>query len=157
MVVVSQVASWGITNPIILASIVVAPAALTAFVAIERRVASPLLPLEFFTRRDFTASVIASFFTNAAYMGAFYITGLMMLRMFDYSATGAVPILSIRPAVFFLASPLGGWVATRRGNRFGAVARSRGSASGCSGRPSAPRWRTRWRRRTSGSRPPPSG
>jgi MFS family permease len=118
---VSQLGEWGIGHPAVLACIVIAPIAVTAFVTVEKRVASPLLPLEFFGRRDFSATVLASFFTSAAYMGAYWLAGLMLINMFGYSPTEAVPILAIRPVVFALGAPLGGTVATRYGNRFGAT------------------------------------
>jgi MFS family permease len=121
MLAVSEIPKWGVTDPAILICLVVAPLAVLAFVHIERRVAAPLLPLEFFGRRDFCASVLASFFSQAAYMGAFWIASLMMINMFGYTPTGAVPILAIRPAIFAMASPLGGLVATRFGNRFSAT------------------------------------
>lgn len=121
MLAVSQAPDWGWDHPLVLGGFVIAPITLRAFVAVERRVASPLLPLELFGRRDFSASVVASFFSSAAYMGAFLVTGLMMKDMFGYSATAAVPILAIRPVVFAIGSPMGGALATRRGNRVSAT------------------------------------
>jgi MFS family permease len=95
---------------------------LAAFVSIERRVREPLLPLEFFRSRDATSSLVGSFLTGASYMGGFFLASLLMVDEFGYSLTSAVPILSIRPALFALASPVGGWLAGRAGNRVAAVA-----------------------------------
>ncbi len=47
---------WG--APLILGSFAAAAALLTLFVAVERRVAHPMLPLRFFGNRDFTGSVL---------------------------------------------------------------------------------------------------
>jgi MFS family permease len=94
---------------------------LVAFVATERRVAAPLLPLDFLGRRDFPASIGASFFSSAAYMGAFFLASLLLLQRFGYSLIGAVPILTVRPILFALASPVGGRLAARYGNRFTAT------------------------------------
>jgi EmrB/QacA subfamily drug resistance transporter len=117
MIIVSQGPEWGFDHVAVLVSIVVAPIGLAAFVAIERRTRAPLLPLEFFRRRDFSASITASFFSSAAYMGAFFIASLLMLERFDYSLTGAVPILTVRPILFAACSPIGGRLAQRFGNR----------------------------------------
>jgi MFS family permease len=122
MVAVNEALDWGIAHPIIVTSAVVSPIAFGAFIAIERRVEAPLLPLEFFRRRDFAASISSSFFSSAAYMGAFFLASLLMLEQFGYSLTGAVPILTVRPVLFALASPVGGRLAGRVGNRVTAAA-----------------------------------
>ncbi|MDH3708133.1 MAG: MFS transporter, partial [Acidimicrobiia bacterium] len=49
-------AGW--TSPLIVGSFVAAATLLVAFVAIERRVEYPMLPLHFFGNRDFTGSVL---------------------------------------------------------------------------------------------------
>ncbi|MEO0492512.1 MAG: MFS transporter [Actinomycetota bacterium] len=49
-------AGWG--SPLIVGSFVLAAALLAAFVAIELRVADPMLPLHFFRQRDFSGSVL---------------------------------------------------------------------------------------------------
>jgi EmrB/QacA subfamily drug resistance transporter len=53
----AQTSSWG--NPITIAFLIAAVALLSAFVAIERRVASPLLPLRVIADRDRGASFLA--------------------------------------------------------------------------------------------------
>jgi EmrB/QacA subfamily drug resistance transporter len=122
MIVVSQGPEWGFDHAAVLVAAVVAPVALIAFIAVERRTRAPLLPLAFFRDRDFSASIGASFFTSAAYMGAFFLASLLMLERFDYSLTGAVPILTVRPVLFALSSPVGGRLAIRFGNRLTAIA-----------------------------------
>jgi EmrB/QacA subfamily drug resistance transporter len=121
MIVVSEGTEWGFGHPAVIVSAVIAPIALVAFVGIERRQRAPLLPLEFFRRRDFSASIAASFFSSAAYMGSFFLASLLMLERFDYSLTGAVPILTVRPILFAAASPAGGRLAQRFGNRITAT------------------------------------
>jgi MFS family permease len=121
MIVVSQTPEWGFSHPAVLISTLVAPIGLVVFISVERRAPAPLLPLVFFRRRDFSASVAASFFTSAAYMGAFFLASLMMLQRFDFSLTGAVPILTVRPILFAAMSPVGGRLALRYGNRATAI------------------------------------
>jgi MFS family permease len=102
-------------------------------VAIERRVTVPLVPLAFFRSRDITSSLLGAFLSSAAYMGAFFLASLLMVKQFGYSLTSAVPILSIRPALFALASPLGGWLTGRAGSRTSAVAGCLVLAAGLTG------------------------
>ncbi len=68
-------AERGWTDPLILATTAGAVALLGAFVAIERRVEHPMLPLEFFKQRDFTGSIaiIATMFF-AAPVAFFFLT-----------------------------------------------------------------------------------
>jgi EmrB/QacA subfamily drug resistance transporter len=101
-------------------------AGLVAFVAVERRVAYPLLPLEFFRRRNFTASMLGSLFSGAAYMGGFVLAPLLLQSVFAYSVSATSLIMLLRPASFSITSPVGGALATRLGERpvavFGASA-----------------------------------
>jgi MFS family permease len=99
LLAVDRVPEWGLRAAPTLVCLVVAAGGLAAFVAIERRVATPLVPLDFFRSRATTSTLVASGLSNAAYMGAFFLASLMMVEQFDYSLTSAVPILSIRPAL----------------------------------------------------------
>jgi MFS family permease len=121
MLALQEGPKWGITHPAVLGSLVVAPLAIVVFVAVERRSDAPLLPLAFFGRRDFSASIVASFFSTGAYMGGYFIATLMVVGLFGYSESGASGILTVRPLTFALASPVGGWLAGRAGTRFATV------------------------------------
>ena len=99
----------------------VSPVALVAFVAVERRVAHPLLPLAYFRQRNFTFAIATQCFTNFAYMGGFVITPLFLqdgvrLRRAPRSAT----LMIARPLAFAITGPLAG---LRRGAGRGAHAR----------------------------------
>jgi MFS family permease len=122
LLAVDRVREWGLLAASTLGCLGAAAAGLGAFVAIERRVAVPLVPLAFLRSRATAATLLGSLLSNAAYMGAFFLASLMMVEQFGYSLTSAVPILSIRPALFAVASPLGGWVTGRAGSRLAAVA-----------------------------------
>src|SRR5680860_1178705 len=58
-------AELGWTHPVVLGLFAIAPAMLWAFVRCERRAEHPLLPLDFFRHRDFTASLVAQFGANS--------------------------------------------------------------------------------------------
>lgn len=122
LVAVDRSREWGLTAAPTVGCIAVAILGLAAFVRVERRVAAPLVPLSFFSSRAITSSLSGSFLSSASYMGAFFLASLLMVKQFDYSLTSAVPILSIRPALFALASPLGGRLTGRAGTRTAALA-----------------------------------
>jgi MFS family permease len=96
---------------------------LAAFVWIEKRVEAPLMPLDFFRSRNFSATLVTNAFTSAAYMGAFVVAPILLLSL-GYSVTVASYIVLIRTASLTLFSPLGG--------RFGEIAGERvASVVGC--------------------------
>jgi MFS family permease len=122
LLAVDQAPDWGLTAAPTLACLTVAVVMLAAFGRVERRVAAPLVPLTFFTSRPITSSLVASFLSSASYMGAFFLASLLVVKQFDYSLTSAVPILSIRPALFAVASPLGGRLTGRASTRTASLA-----------------------------------
>ncbi len=113
-------------DSIIAATFVLGVAGLVAFCLIEARVAFPLLPLEFFRRRNFTTSMLAALFSGAAYMGGFVLAPLMLQSVFALSVSATSMVMLLRPASFAISSPIGGSLATRIGERpvavFGTVA-----------------------------------
>ena len=112
----------GWTSPLVLAGFVIAPLALLAFVLTERRAPQPLLPLHYFGRRNFTFPIIVQALMNAAYMGSFVLTPLLLQNLLGYNE-GKTALVSIaRPLAFSLAGPLAGYVAVRIGERVSAMA-----------------------------------
>jgi EmrB/QacA subfamily drug resistance transporter len=111
----------GWTHPLVLGLFAVAPLAAAAFVAIERRAEHPLLPLRFFTERNFTASLVAQFLSNFGYMGGFIITPLLMEDVFGFTVAATSLAMICRPLSFSLSSPVAGYVAVRVGERSASV------------------------------------
>jgi EmrB/QacA subfamily drug resistance transporter len=115
----------GWTQPAVVGLFAAAPVALAMFVAIERRAEHPLLPLRFFTERNFTASLVAQFTSNFGYMGGFIVTPLLMERVFGFTVAATSLAMICRPLSFSVSSPVAGYVAVRVGER-------RASVLGCS-------------------------
>jgi len=111
----------GWTNPFVLGLFALAPIAVTAFVATERRAEHPLLPLRFFRERNFTASLAAQFTSNFGYMGGFIVTPLLMERVFGFTVAATSLAMIFRPLSFSLSSPVSGYVAVRVGERRASV------------------------------------
>ncbi len=114
--------SGGWIRPQVLIPAAVAPLALAGFAVVERRAASPLFPLEWLRRRNFTLPCVAGFAMNFAYMGGFFLTPLFLERGLHYSVGSAGLLQIARPLVFAVAAPAAGYLAARTGERLAAVA-----------------------------------
>jgi EmrB/QacA subfamily drug resistance transporter len=111
----------GWTQPVVLLLFALTPFALVAFVTVERRAPHPLVPLGFFSRRNYTASLVAQFFSNFAYMGGFIVTPLLMERVFGFSVAQTSLAMVCRPLSFSVSAPIAGYVAVRVGERKASV------------------------------------
>ena len=105
------------SSPALPTSILIGGLALAAFVAVERRVEDPLLPLEFFRSKNFGATLLTNACTSAGYMGAFLIAPFFLYDL-GYSATAVSFIILIRTATLMLTSPVGGFLGLRMGERW---------------------------------------
>ncbi len=105
--------SW--TSPAILASLVVAVGAIAAFVVWETRSKSPVLPLQFFANRRFSAGVSALALVLFALLGMFFLVTQFLQFSLNYSPleTGlrigpiALTLLVIAPMSVYLAHRYG--------------------------------------------------
>lgn len=89
---------------------------LAAFVAIERRVEEPLLPLAFFRSRNFSATLVTNAMTSAGYMGSFVIAPFFILGL-GYSESVASMLILMRTGALTVGSPMGGRLGERLGER----------------------------------------
>ena len=113
----SRGGSAGWNRPEVPAGIALGLALIAVFVAVERRADEPIMPLEFFARRNFTASVFTQFAGNFAYMGSFIVSPLLVRDRFGFTTGMAAAAMAVRPLVFSAASPVSGYVAVRAGER----------------------------------------
>lgn len=121
MVALTQGVNWGWDHPVVLAAAVVAPIGMVTFVRVERRAATPLLPLEYFADQSFRASALTVFFAGVAYQGAFVFAPLVVRFEFGYSLSATALVMLIRPVTLSLASPVGGSMSVRYGERLTTV------------------------------------
>ncbi len=112
----------GWTSTPVLAAFVLAPALLAAFVRIEGRAAHPLIPLEYFRRRNFAFPIAVQVFINFAYMGGFILTPLLLQNVLGYGETKTGLLSISRPLAFAIAGPLAGYLTVRIGERTSAMA-----------------------------------
>jgi EmrB/QacA subfamily drug resistance transporter len=104
-------------DPVTVLLVALAVAALVLFVAVERRAAHPMLKLHYFRRRNFTSPLLSSALTQFAYMGGFVVVPLLLDDVYGWTVAGTALIMAPRPGAFSVSSPLGGYAASRFGER----------------------------------------
>lgn len=124
MFALGRVREASLQDPTVWGAVVVGLLGLLAFVAVERRVSAPLLPLHFFSLPNFSASIASNAFNAAAYMGAFAVAPLLFLGVFGFSVTVTSSFLLIRTISLTVGSPIGGRLGVRFGERYAALAGS---------------------------------
>ena len=118
MVAFDRGATLGFGHPAALTLLALVPVAVGTFVAIEQRTAHPMVPLEWFRRRNYAGPVVASAMANAAYMGGFILAPQLLQKRYGYTLTAATVFLVVRLIFFSLSSPVGGWLTATRGGRW---------------------------------------
>lgn len=122
MYALSESTRLGWSHPVILACLVASPLALAAFVRVERRAASPLLPLRYLRVPGFSYAIITQASLNGAYMGSFILTPLLLQNVLGFTETRTGLVSIARPLAFSLAGPMAGYVSGRLGPRWAATA-----------------------------------
>ncbi|MFB9468965.1 MFS transporter [Nonomuraea salmonea] len=114
-------AGWTSARTLALGALSVA--LLGAFLAVERRSASPLVPLDVFRRRTLRAGNLIMFLVAAGMQPIFFLLTLYTQDVLGHSATrSAMSLVAISVTIALTASFLGGRVLTRYGMRATAVA-----------------------------------
>jgi MFS family permease len=117
---INRLAIWGPTG-LVVVTLLIAPVAIWSLIRIERRAVSPILPLEILGTRGVQAATVASFVSNASWMGNFVLTPLLMQSVMGLSA-GATSLASAPRALFItLSAPVASRLGMRHGERKVAV------------------------------------
>jgi EmrB/QacA subfamily drug resistance transporter len=108
-------AGWG--SPQVVGALAAGVAALAAFVAVERRVAEPMLPPQMFRGRGFSAGVSANFLLSCALFSAVF-----FMAQFQQVVLGQGPLdagLRLLPwtGTLFIVAPIAGALVNRIGER----------------------------------------
>ncbi len=106
-----------LTDPTVLGLAALCLAAAAGFVAVERRSRAPMLQLGYFRRRNFTLPMLSAAFVQFAYMGGFVVTPALLGTIYGLGLGTIALVLVPRPGVFSLASPVGGYLASRIGEK----------------------------------------
>jgi EmrB/QacA subfamily drug resistance transporter len=102
--------SAGLAPAAVAAATALGALALLAFVAVERRVESPMLPLSIFSSRQFTVANVLTFVVYGALGGVFFLLVAVLQTSLGYTplAAGAAS-LPITALMLALSSRAGGW------------------------------------------------
>jgi EmrB/QacA subfamily drug resistance transporter len=114
-------AVWGGTeypwsSPIIIGLFFAAIVLSTAFVLWERRTEEPILPLELFEERTFSAATVASFSVGAAMFGAIIYVPLFVQRVLGESASSSGVVLTPLMLGIITTSIVAGQIVSRTGH-----------------------------------------
>ena len=121
LLAVNRGAVGGWNSPIVIGSALLSVSMFLSFVAVERRVEHPLLPLAYTRRGNFSFPILAQFCMNFAYMGAFALTPLLLQEELGRTVEEATLLSIPRPLVFAIAGPVAGYLTIRVGERKAAV------------------------------------
>ncbi|HHX4058821.1 MAG: MFS transporter [Burkholderia contaminans] len=107
----------GFTHPVVAGGFVLAALAALAFVAVEARTATPMLPLSLFRHRTFSAAVLFGICVNLTYYGTVFVLALYLQRARGESALQAGLAFLPLTGGFLLSNLASGRVVARHGPR----------------------------------------
>jgi EmrB/QacA subfamily drug resistance transporter len=110
-------AAEGPGSPAVLAALALGVGGLVAFVLVERRSSEPMLPLELFRIRPFTAANLVTFAVYAALGGVFFLVVLNLQVVAEYSPLAAGTALMPVTVLMLLLSARAGALGQRIGAR----------------------------------------
>ncbi|OXI36668.1 MFS transporter [Burkholderia aenigmatica] len=107
----------GFAHPVVAGSFALAALAALAFVAVEARTATPMLPLSLFRHRTFSAAVLFGICVNFTYYGTVFVLALYLQRARGESALQAGLAFLPLTGGFLLSNLASGRVVARHGPR----------------------------------------
>jgi EmrB/QacA subfamily drug resistance transporter len=107
--------AWGWTSPLTLGLLAVAVVLLVSFVAIERRVASPVLDLSLFGSRQFSAATASAVLNYICVYSIIFLLPFYLIQGRNLSPAQAGLLLTAQPLVMAVAAPLSGALSDRIG------------------------------------------
>ncbi|MBV8378899.1 MAG: MFS transporter, partial [Verrucomicrobia bacterium] len=108
---------FGLTHPIVWMGCLLAFGAGAAFVAVEARTASPMLPLHFFGQPGFTPAIMFGVLANCSYYGIIFVLSLYLQKAMNFSTLQAGLAFLPLTGTFIASNMASGWMVGRTGSR----------------------------------------
>ncbi|HEY9632074.1 MAG TPA: MFS transporter [Coleofasciculaceae cyanobacterium] len=105
----------GLSNPVVLSAIFFGAAILGAFILVESRIPSPMMPLTLFRSRTFSGANLLTLLLYSALGGALFFLPFNLIQVQGYSATAAGAALVPFPIIMFFLSRWSGGLVSRYG------------------------------------------
>ena len=109
--------AWGWSSPTLIACTVLGLAGLLTFLAAERRVRFPLIALELFRQRTFTAGILSGLLSYTVLFGALFVAPFYLQRTFGYGPSQTGFLLTAIPVAIGLLAPFSGALTDHLGSR----------------------------------------
>jgi len=113
--------AWGWTSLPILSLILIAGFFLAIFIIVETRSPSPMLDLNLFKNRVFSASTISAILNYIAVFSILLLLPFYLIQGREFSPSQAGLILSIQPIIMAIVAPISGGISDRIGTRIPSI------------------------------------
>ncbi|WP_246542210.1 MFS transporter [Collimonas antrihumi] len=107
----------GLGHPLVLSGFCLALVAGAAFIMVEKKVAHPMLPLNFFHQTSFTAAVLFGVLVNFSYYGVIFVISFYLQKVQGYNPMQAGLAFLPLTGTFILSNLVSGWLIGRAGIR----------------------------------------
>ena len=121
LLALNQGHAWGWTAPATLALLAAAAALLVLFVVLERRVASPMLDLNLFRSRTFSAAAASALLNYTCVYTVLFLMPFYLLQARGLTPARAGLLLTAQPLLMAIVAPLSGSLSDRVGTRLPSV------------------------------------
>jgi EmrB/QacA subfamily drug resistance transporter len=122
LLVLTNGPGWGWTSSIVVTLAAAGVMALAAFVAVERRVAEPLVDLRLFRRGSFGVGIVSGLLSYSVLFGVLFVAPFFFERAWGWGPRRSGLLLTAIPAALSIAAPLSGWLSDWLGPRWLSVA-----------------------------------
>ncbi|MFC5473649.1 MFS transporter [Paraherbaspirillum soli] len=107
----------GMRHPLVLGGFLLALIAGAAFIRVEQKTSTPMLPLHFFRQFSFTAAVLFGVLVNFSYYGVIFVLSFYLQKILGYSTIAAGLAFLPLTGTFIFSNLVSGWLIGRVGLR----------------------------------------
>jgi EmrB/QacA subfamily drug resistance transporter len=117
LITLQEATTWGVTSALTIGGIAASVALTAAFVTAERRVASPILDLNLFRVRAFSAATLSAVANYVSIATVYVLMPFYLIHGRGLSATTTGLVLAAQPIAQVVAAPLAGTLSDHIGTR----------------------------------------